>query len=160
MQLTQEQLRAADAHLARGRCGRDALAKAVGCSTRQAQNYLDGVYNKRPGPVKAAPTRDDFAGVKGFAALHSPEARQRRRDDATAAAIAAFIAGPLKQRGWYYDMEAARVAGVGSQDWARFRDQYSHLHVVVRGDGRDKLCWCHPDTVEDMRAIAEGRKTV
>ena len=77
--------------------------------------------------------------------------------------IEKFIAGPLKSRGWYYDQDAARAAGVGSQDWARFRDDYSRLIVSVRvdaGSRNEKLCWCHPDCVEDMRAIAEGRKTV
>lgn len=176
MPLTQAQCdQAAALKAANPSVGRVTLARALGCSERQAQQWLAGrpvVGDPVPRRVNlsapqaahlaaAAPKRrDEFAGVDGFAALHAPAARQRRRDEATKAAVEAFIAGPLKQRGWYYDQDAARVAGVGSQDWARFRDAYSHLHVMVRTDGAsrgEKICWCHPDCVEEMRAVAEGR---
>ena len=176
MPLTQNQCdQAAALKAANPAVGRKILARALGCSERQAQQWLAGrAVVGDPAPRRtslsapqiahlaaaASKPRDEFAGVDGFAALHAPAARQRRRDEATKAAVEAFIAGPLKRRGWYYDQDAARVAGVGSQDWARFRDAYSHLHVMVRTDGAsrgEKICWCHPDCVEEMRAVAEGR---
>lgn len=149
--------------------GRRKLMQKTGCTGYAAETALKRARGDTPAGLKkerisgGLPECEGlkgFAGLEGFAALHAPESRQRRHDAAIKAQIEKFIAGPLKRRGWYYDQEAAREAGVGSQDWARNRDAYTHLIVSVRADAgsrNEKLCWCHPDCVEAMRAIAEGR---
>jgi len=98
---------------------------------------------------------DVFKGLNGFAELHDIDARQRRRDIHCTELIKKFIEGPLKERGWYYDSEAARVCGITSVDWARHRDSYSDLQVLVSTEKGKRLTWVHPSLVDQARQIAE-----
>lgn len=144
-------------HETRAECIKACAAQCkVNVSTaRRAMIKQEQKGGATPKPKK--PADDGSAGIEGFKELHDADRRQERRDEHVKAQIQKFISGPLKKRGWYYDQEAARVAGVNTTDWSRHRDSYSRLHVMVRTDtSKDrKLVWCDPDKVEEYRDIAE-----
>lgn len=118
------------------------------CTCRRAWNKI---HSKRSPKVVAT----SFKGLLGFAELHDIDSRQRRRDEHSAELIKKFIDGPLKQHGWFYDSEAARVCGLTSTDWARHRDSYSELQVMVNTEKGKKMTWVHPTLVDQARQIAE-----
>jgi len=143
-----------------------AAAKACGMARSTFQARLNGAKPSRRKPLAPPANRsvstlhvqeDNEAGLEGFRELFDVESKQRRRDARVQEQIEKFVKGPLKKRGWYYDQEAARVAGVPPTDWARHRDQWAHLHVTVRTEsGTRKIVWCDPEQVEQYREVAES----
>lgn len=106
-------------------------------------------------PSKKVARIVSFQGISGFAELHDIDSRQRRRDDHAAELIKKFIDGPLKQRGWFYDSEAAKASGLTPMDWSRHRDAYSQLHVMVNTEKGKRMTWVYPTLVDQARQIAE-----
>ena len=119
-------------------------------TSRRAWNKIH--MNKKPSPKGSA---GSFKGIKGFAELHDIDTRQKRRDEHCSTMIKKFIDGPLKEQGWYYDSEASRVSGLTTSDWARHRDSYSELQVMVNTDKGKRMTWVHPTLVDEARQIAD-----
>ena len=110
-----------------------------------------GLYARKATPAQkntVIPTGD---GLAGFRQRFDPAVRNT-------SAIETFLASAeFKKKGFIADSELRTRLRIGGADWTNIRQNYDHLLVHPRDplSKTRKAIWCHPDIVEDARAIAQ-----